>query len=341
MKKVSVIGAGLYGCYFSYKIKESFPNCEVVLYEKNSGIMLEASTNNQHRLHLGYHYPRSEKTIEEVIRNAKKFEQEFKDCLTVLDNNFYLIHKNSLVDFEQYVRVYDKFKLEHKVVAKEKIKSYLTDVENIEGVLDTKEKCIDNHKVRNVIEKRMKMSGVKIVLNTEVDIKDVAPHTDLVINTTYTNPNMGLTNKSFELKYELCIIPVIKNFWNKNMAMTIMDGNFASIYPDAKGNLTLSSVLHTPFFKTDNYGDFVLKYNQFKNANLDHEVDLLLSDVRKYFDIKDITSAKLYKSPKIKIKHDVNDERCSHILKEGNIITVLNGKLSSVCEVYEEIEKSI
>ena len=182
----------MYGCYFSYKIKESFPNCEVVLHEKNSGIMLEASTNNQHRLHLGYHYPRSEKTIEEVIRNAKKFEQEFKDCLTVLDNNFYLIHKNSLVDFEQYVRVYDKFELEHKVVAKEKIKSYLTDVENIEGVLDTKEKCIDNHKVRNVIEKRMKMSGVKIVLNTEVDIKDVAPHADLVINTTYTNPNMGL-----------------------------------------------------------------------------------------------------------------------------------------------------
>lgn len=341
MKKISVIGAGLYGCYFSYKIKQNFPNYEVFLYEKNSDLMLEAASNNQHRLHLGYHYPRSKKTIEEVLRNTRKFEQDFQDCLTQLENNFYLIHKDGLVNFEQYIEAYKEFELEHEIIPKQKISHYLTDVESIEGVLNTKEKCIDNCKIKKVIEKSLKKSGVKIFLNKNIDIKAIEQDVDLIINTTYTNPNMGLLNKSFELKYELCIIPVVKNFWNKNMAMTIMDGNFASIYPDANGNLTLSSVLYTPFFKTDNYNDFMLKYNNFKNVNLDYQVELLMSDVRRYFAIKDISNVRLYKTPKIKIKHDINDERCSHILKENNIITVLNGKLSSVCEVYEEIQRSI
>mgnify|MGYP003347400391 CR=1 FL=1 len=72
-------------------------------------------------------------------------------------------------------------------------------------------------------------------------------------------PELRLNNK-FDLKYELCILPVVENFWNKNLALTIMDGDFISVYPDTLGNLTFSSVKYTPYKKYNDHQSFIKDY---------------------------------------------------------------------------------
>ena len=73
--KIAIIGAGWFGCLIADElIKKDY---EVHIYEKEKKIFNNASGNNQNRLHLGFHYPRSEKQY----YNQKKGFEEFKKNL--------------------------------------------------------------------------------------------------------------------------------------------------------------------------------------------------------------------------------------------------------------------
>jgi L-2-hydroxyglutarate oxidase LhgO len=56
-KKIAVIGAGWFGCHIAYQLIKK--NYSVKIYEERNDIFCGASGNNQNRLHLGFHYPRS------------------------------------------------------------------------------------------------------------------------------------------------------------------------------------------------------------------------------------------------------------------------------------------
>ena len=68
--KIAVIGSGFYGS--SLAIILSKKN-DVDLYEKKSKIFNGASSCNQFRFHSGYHYPRSQKTVNEINKSKKIF----------------------------------------------------------------------------------------------------------------------------------------------------------------------------------------------------------------------------------------------------------------------------
>ena len=59
--KICVIGAGWFGCHIATKLIDE--GHSVKIFEKNKKIFSNASGNNQNRLHQGFHYPRSRKTI--------------------------------------------------------------------------------------------------------------------------------------------------------------------------------------------------------------------------------------------------------------------------------------
>ena len=63
IKSICIIGGGFYGCYIAKKIKENFKDIKIEINEKNTDLIAEAGKNNQYRLHLGFHYPRSLQTI--------------------------------------------------------------------------------------------------------------------------------------------------------------------------------------------------------------------------------------------------------------------------------------
>ena len=70
MKKIAIIGAGFFGAGAALILSKKF---KIDLYEKEKTILKGASSSNQLRFHLGYHYPRSTKTLTEVQNSNKDF----------------------------------------------------------------------------------------------------------------------------------------------------------------------------------------------------------------------------------------------------------------------------
>ena len=89
VKKVAVIGAGVFGCNVALAIANAGYN--VALLERLPDIIMGTSKNNTNRVHQGFHYPRDMQTAIECRDNYSRFETEFREAL--LDNypNIYCI----------------------------------------------------------------------------------------------------------------------------------------------------------------------------------------------------------------------------------------------------------
>ena len=72
MKKICIVGAGLFGTTLALVLSRN-KNIKIDIYEKNSDIMDETSLKNQQRFHLGYHYPRTKKTVYEIKKSSIEF----------------------------------------------------------------------------------------------------------------------------------------------------------------------------------------------------------------------------------------------------------------------------
>ena len=102
--KIAIVGGGFYGCYLAKKISEKFEKkIEIQIFEKNKILINEAGKNNQYRLHLGFHYPRSTDTIKQTLKGSQVFKKEFKNFIKYPKKNIYLVHKKSLISFKSYI----------------------------------------------------------------------------------------------------------------------------------------------------------------------------------------------------------------------------------------------
>jgi len=68
--KIAIIGAGFFGATAALKLSKYH---DVDLFEKKKDILNGASKINQFRFHLGFHYPRSKKTLNEIKSSYKLF----------------------------------------------------------------------------------------------------------------------------------------------------------------------------------------------------------------------------------------------------------------------------
>tara|TARA_Y100000768_G_C23970553_1_gene680288 strand:- start:542 stop:1579 length:1038 start_codon:yes stop_codon:yes gene_type:complete len=344
--KIAIVGAGFYGCYFAKHLSKKH---KVYVFEKNSRLIMEAGYNNQYRLHQGFHYPRSQKTIQQTKEGYIKFIKEFKKYIYFPKHNYYCIHKNSKIGFLNYLKVLKKNKLNFEIVNKDKIPFLRKEL--IEGAINTREGVILIDKLtKQLIKDVKKKCLVKINSKvTKINNKKGIIQTqkknfyfDKIINTTYTDPNLGLENNKFNLKYELAslIIPRLKI---KNVpGITIMDGNFVSLYPRNKYNFSLSSVKYTPVKKLKSLKHKDLYLSQiFKNKNLIKKN--ILNNVSKFIDLKKINYkySKIEIAPKTKIKNDKGDIRTTELIAENKVISILCGKLDAVPLIYKKILKLI
>ncbi len=344
--KIAIVGAGFYGCYFAKHLSKKH---KVYVFEKNSNLIMESGYNNQYRLHQGFHYPRSQKTIQQTKEGYKRFLKEFKKFIYFPKYNFYCIHKNSKISFLNYLKILKKNKLNFNIVKKEKIPFLRKEL--IEGAINTREGVILIDKLtKQLIKDVKKKCSVKVNFKvTKINNKKGIIETqkkkfyfDKIINTTYTDPNLGLEKNKFNLKYELAslIIPRLKI---KNVpGITIMDGNFVSLYPRNKYNFSLSSVKYTPVKKLKSLKHKDLYLSQiFKKKNLIKKN--ILNNVNKFIDLKKINYkySKIEIAPKTKIKNDKGDIRTTEFIVENKVISILCGKLDAVPLMYKKILKLI
>lgn len=330
--KICIIGAGFYGSFLAYKLCD---NHKIHIYEKSSNICTKAATNNQNRLHLGYHYPRSIETIDQIIQNYNDFHEEFEDCISTYQNSIYAIHQKSKIDFIKYVEIFDNYRnLNHSIV--DKYNDIWYNVKNpnqFEGALATHEGVIDTKKMRlKILNKIIHNNNIKVFCNYNVeeeDIYNLSKKYDCVINCTYNIPDMGLFSYP-EIKQEQCIILKINSKRYLNLPFTIMDGPFCSIVPIDNKSSSLSSVRFTPFSK-----------GKVESFDVKKVIDDILLHSQQYFYVQRQDIVDYYYSLKTKIKHDHDDQREAFVVREGNIFSVFSGKISCGFQILKDLEHAL
>ncbi len=347
-KAICIIGGGFYGCYIAKKIKENFKNVHIEVYEKNNSLISEAGKNNQYRLHLGFHYPRSLETIKQTQEGSKIFINEFKNFISKTKENIYLIHKNSLVDFKSYKNIFKKKKIYFKEINLKNI-DFLKNIQDYEGAINTNEKVILLDQLIPFLKKNIK-KNCKINFKNEIikinskkgeiyNRQNKIKKFDLIINTTYTNPNLG-AKKKFKVKYEIAGMVKIKNTL-KNTAITIMDGQFVSIYPRNKSEASISSVKFTPIKKFRQLKD-LNRYLKLAKKNKTKIENKIINHSKYFFNDKiKIIKKGLILAPKVKILNDKRSERFTSVRQNHKTLSVLCGKLDAAPLIYKKIKKII
>ena len=101
--KIAIIGSGFFGTTIALKLSKSH---EIDLFEKEKDILNGASKINQFRFHLGFHYPRSKKTINEIKSSYKLFTNFFSNKVFGKTKNYYSISsEESKINFKKYLKV--------------------------------------------------------------------------------------------------------------------------------------------------------------------------------------------------------------------------------------------
>ena len=108
------MGAGIFGCTLAIVLSKKF---DVTIFEKKNSILNEASKMNQFRFHLGFHYPRSQKTINEIQKDYKNFLNFYGPNIYGNTHNYYFVSKKkSKTNFKQYINILKKNNLKFKTV---------------------------------------------------------------------------------------------------------------------------------------------------------------------------------------------------------------------------------
>lgn len=241
--RIGIIGAGFYGISIATALSV---NHEVDLYESAPEPMLGASIYNQHRLHLGFHYPRCDKTIIQAKSCFERFLNDYDDCTFEIPANYYLNHKKSFVTGDQFSSKMESHNLDFETTL---IPSKIVSPKDYDFSCVVPERGINTERFRQKTISNLASSKVNLILNTKVKCAEIRHQYDFVINCTYTDPH---DSYDIDTKAELAILLVCKSdeSWH-NKAITIMDGPFCSIYPGNPGHHTISSVVFTPAIKAN------------------------------------------------------------------------------------------
>mgnify|MGYP006268857467 CR=1 FL=1 len=325
--KIAIIGGGWVGCHLAYKLKGSH---SVTLYEKNEKLFSETSFNNQNRLHSGFHYARNHKTREMCKDTFSKFMEDYGFLTKDVVNNLYCVpNTKSIIDYGTYIQIFKDYEKENSDIT----------FKDVEGCINTNERYIDFKASHDFFNEELK----DIINHEEINstkLRKISKQYDLVINATNNHIKDFHSNNAF---YELTISLLYKKIKETPFdSLTLVDGEFFSIYPYKDDIFTLTDVEHTPIkkFKTP------VKLNEFAktidNQLIEKKKKLIEKKVKHYF--PDFLSFYEYNgyftSTKSKIV-STSDERYPVISKQNNIIHCFTGKIQGIYIIEKFVKDEI
>jgi len=354
--KIIVIGAGIFGITIALELSKKYK--DITLVDMNNDIMQNASKVNHNRLHFGFHYPRSKTTAVQSLDGYKLFHDCFSNAITSDFENYYMIEKNSYVNSENYEHFCDDL---HLIYKKQSPKLDIN-FDRVESSYLTNEPIFDYDLIKLKLDKDLKCSGIKLLLNKRITNKKDLEGYDVVINTTYFNINKikGILDlPQTKLKLQTVIIPIFKYKAHK-VGLTIMDGKFCSIMPKGFNDNTflLYHVKESVVYQTENmeipkiwyYGKEIIKNNFLKkhvydNVIVKHQVNKIVKESQKYFRFIENCDFVDYWQTVRALPINDDDERLSifDILEQNNqkIVSVLSGKISTCLLIANNISKLI
>jgi hypothetical protein len=287
-------------------------------------------------LHLGYHYPRSYKTRDICLKGYNKFINKYRELVDFIDNNYYCISNDSIIDFNTYKQIYNLPNYKHSFVEN----SFLN---NIDGnIINTQEKIINSDRAKKYFKENVK-SEIKfnykvnkiIQKNNKVYVNDELC-CDLLFDCTYNQ--LGLSNKKYIYESTISLLYERTNYEEEYDSLTIMDGSFFSLFPrDINRKIyTLTHVKYTPYIKSDSFINLNTTISNEKVLEIKNNME---SEVKKYLPnfLKKFKYLSYFTSYKCKLITN-NDNRDCIIEKNNNIISVNCGKIIGIFELEEYIK---
>lgn len=245
-----ILGGGFYGCMIAQNLKG-----KILMLEREDDILKRASCNNQARIHNGYHYPRNYKTAYSSHKNYRKFLNDFPEACTETNIMLYPVAKGGKTNAETFKKMYEKVGSILFPAPKE-LKDYFN-LDLIEEVFIGEEAVFNSDILRDLIKKRL----THVDIRTNIEIEKVfinQVRTNIgdfsgtnIISCLYagTNPLLIKSNlPPLPLVHEDTIMPLVEvpePF--KNIGITIMDGDYFSVFPfPAKNCHSIHHVKYTP-----------------------------------------------------------------------------------------------
>ena len=356
-----VIGGGFYGAAIAVYLKSRRGFSKVGLIERESGLLLRASYNNQARVHNGYHYPRSFTTAFRSRVNLPRFMLDYPAAVNSDFSQLYAIARcNSKVTARQFERFCREIGAPLEVAPKQL--HALFEPRLIEDVFLVKEYAFDAGKLAARVGQDLGEHGVDVHLNTRVlniqtDPYGLAVQGDgataellkgrYVFNCTYSGLNQfsgQYLGTQTQLKHEIAEIAIVKAPpVLANIGVTVMDGPFFSMMPfPARGLHTLSHVRYTPHSQwVDQPGsDPYLKLSTYDRTT---RVDRMIRDIARYLpvarDVRYIDS--LFEIKTVLVKNENDDGRPILFEKHPELpgcYSILGGKIDNIYDVLEKLD---
>jgi len=337
-KRIAIIGAGWFGCHLGYRLSQKY---HIDIFEKNSDIFQGASGNNQNRLHLGFHYPRSSITRTQSLNGFKKFIKRYPNLSKKVNKNVYAIAKDkkNIIDFKSYLEIIKSTKLFFKKVDPKKI-----GLKNIEGAIVCKERSLDLDAAKKFFKKKL---NNKIIFKTEV--KKIQKNKnyyiikkkkyDHVINCSW---QQFQPNPDWELSYEPCLTFLYKSKYKNLPSMTIMDGPFFTLYEWKKGLFNLYSVLDSRITTTKNLLSAKKILNNLSISNQKMIKTKVENKFNKFYpNFKKNFKFSRYLKGLRTIENTQTHNRELKIKCKNNFIDVLSGKIDHIHLAEEKILKCL
>lgn len=362
-----IIGGGFYGAVIAIYLASRGDFKRILLVERETGMMLRASYNNQARVHNGYHYPRSFTTAYRSRVNFPKFLRDWPDVINTDFTKLYAIaRRNSKVTAKQFERFCHNIGASIRPAdssLKQMFESHL-----IEDVFQVEECAFDTTKLASWAERELKRLGVHLMFETritEISRGDKIPlnvvvqpnnavargiSSRFVFNCTYSGINQfkgGFTSIQSELKQEVTEMVLVQvPDPLENLGITVMDGPFFSMMPfPARGLHTLSHVRYTPHTSwSDRQG--IDPYEKLRLHEKNTRFERMIRDVARYIPLALDVQFKesLFEVKTVLVRNEVDDGRPILFELHPDLVgcySIMGGKIDNIYDVIERLEHEI
>ena len=359
-----IIGGGFYGAAIAVYLARQRALNRIVLVERELALLRRASSNNQARVHNGYHYPRSFTTAYRSRVNLPRFMRDWPDAVRQDFTKLYAIaRRNSKVTAKQFERFCREIgaKIQPAVPALRA----LFEPRLIEDVFLVEECAFDFTKLAGWAERELKQCGVQIRFETRATaisngsdgILQVAIQPDrgvgelissrYVFNCSYSGLNQfkgDFPGTRTGLKQEITELALMEAPPALDgLGVTVMDGPFFSMMPfPARGLHALSHVRYTPHLHwNDEQG--IDPYQKLRQYERTTRVDRMVRDVGRYLpamrDAKYVDS--LFEVKTVLVKNEGDDGRPILFERHPELpgcFSILGGKIDNLYDVLEKLD---
>jgi glycine/D-amino acid oxidase-like deaminating enzyme len=339
-----VIGGGFYGCEVALELRRLGFD-QIVLVEREPGLLRRASFVNQARVHGGYHYPRSYTTALKSRKNFTRFVNEYGYAVTHGLEKYYALVRGSRVSADQF----EVFCHRIGAFCREAPREIVDLFER--GILDraflVTELAFDSVKIRKALEDRLSAAGIDIRLNSsalitrigdrfvEVSLRGETLRSRWVFNCTYAALDTVGVELRTKIKKELTeMVLLAPPMQLEGRGITVIDGPFFSVMPFPPARLhSLSHVRYTPH-------EALCGREGSRLRPLKSNATAILRDSARYMPCLSRASIErsIYEIKAVLIATERDDAR--PILAEknagnGRIISVLGSKIDNIYEVRD------